>query len=59
MYKEISGFCSVANDEKTIDINYISASFDNQTISKKSRYTRCVDCNSQTCPLFENAPKQI
>lgn len=59
MNKEFSGFCSVANAEKSIDVKYVSESFDNQEITKKSRYSRCIDCNSQTCPLFESAPKQI
>jgi hypothetical protein len=61
MHKQITGYCTISNSEKTININYITASsLDSEKVSVKGLMdSKCVGCNSQSCPLYENAPKQI
>lgn len=59
MYKTITGFCTFANEEKSIDINYIDVSTLSNQYYAKNRFVRCSDCNAESCPLFTEAPSKI
>lgn len=59
IYKTITGLCTFANAEKSIDVKYINAStFDGQFYSK-GKFKRCLECTAEKCPLFEEAPNSI
>lgn len=59
MYTDISGFCPMTNSEKTIEVQYISATTLEGTYTRKGKYVRCIGCNNSSCPIYENAPTEI
>jgi hypothetical protein len=59
MYKDISGFCPITNTQKTIEVQYVSVVTMDGTYTRKGKYVRCIDCHNYSCPIYENAPKEI
>lgn len=58
IYKTITGFCTFANEDRSIEVKFIKeTSLDNLGKLHKCRFTRCSDCTSNTCPLYEKQPK--
>ena len=59
MRKQITDYCDIVNENRSIEVQFAEeTSLDDSDITyHKTKFSRCLGCTSNVCPIFEKQPE--